>query len=464
MGGTFPFRIGDCFNVNQDIRVFSYLWYIYTALCLGNALDEKMAMRDLHSALKTDVIGQHQAGGVSYVLVRLQHSKTEISHSLHASSMSFSTSGLQRPGMLLGLGFELSNCSFIPGGKCFAREVADGFDLPTFAEAFTRCFNALNEADRHFQQCGIYVVRGEGPRFIGKTASSDGHTSPKVQHLKDSEDEVFRYILTWIDGGRSKGWTIHYRPQHPPLSPDLESAFTFLEGFSSFPQCLEFGFEQCYWRFLTFEERPETFERSNSGFAHKAFDAHASHFAPGLKKLLEAHAEIMPYGMNVLPSSKRVVQKTTIQEPRPPQVQKTRESAYKYDVALSFAGSERVLAEKLATILQKKEIKVFYDGFYAEHLCGKDLAVEFDRIYQIESRYCVMFISREYADRLWTIHERRSALARLLKERGKEYILPIKVEDINLDGLAPTIGYLALADYPIEAIAEILFQKLKAVS
>jgi hypothetical protein len=397
------------------------------------------------------------------VLVRLQYSKTDISHSLHAFSTSFSTSGLQRPGVLAHLGFRLSDCSFIPGGKCLAREVAEGFDLPGFAEAFSRCFSALNEADKDFRQCGIYVVKDAGPRFIGKS-SGDGHTSPKFERMKNSEDEVFKYTLTWIEGGRSKGWTIHYRPQHPPLSPDLDAALEFLEGFNTFSQCPEFDFEQCYWRFIAFEERPGTFERSNADFAHKSFDAHATRFAPGLKKLLEAHADVLPHGMSVLPSTRKVVQETSVQESRPPRAQKTKDSTYKYDVALSFAGTERPLSEKLAKLLRENGIKVFYDAFYPEHLWGKDLAVEFDRIYRKESRYCVVFVSREYANRLWTIHERRSALARLLEERGKEYILPIKVEDVDLDGLAPTIGYLALGDYPIEKIGEILLKKLNSKS
>src|SRR6266542_199298 len=119
-----------------------------------------------------------------------------------------------------------------------------------------------------------------------------------------------------------------------------------------------------------------------------------------------------------------------------------------------------MLAEQLATMLKEKEIAVFYDGFYPEHLWGKDLAVEFDNIYRKESRYCVLFVSPEYANRMWTIHERRSALARLLEDRGKEYILPIKVTDAELDGLSPTIGYLDLAVYPIPTIAEILLKKL----
>ncbi len=420
-------------------------------------------MKDLHSALKTEVVKQHQSGGVNYVLVRLQHTKTDISHSLHADPGGFSTSGLPRSGVLAHLGFRLSDCNFIAGRKCFAREVADGFDLPGFAEGFTRCFNALNEADMHFRQCGVYIVEDSGPRFIGKS-SGDGHNSPKVERMKNSEDEVFRYVFTWIEGGRSKGWTIHYRPQHPPLSAELEASLEFLEGFNSFPQCPEFDFEQCYWRFFAFEERPDTFERSNAGFAHKSFDAHATHFAPGLKKLLEAHAEILPYGMNVLPARKRPAQRPSVQQPRSQQPAKARESAYEYDAALSFAGTERTLAERLASILRENGVKVFYDAFYPEHLWGKDLAVEFDKIYRKESRYCVIFVSHEYVIRLWTIHERRSALARFLADRGKEYILPIKVEDVELEGLAPTIGYLSLESYPIEQIAEILLRKLNAKS
>ena len=35
----------------------------------------------------------------------------------------------------------------------------------------------------------------------------------------------------------------------------------------------------------------------------------------------------------------------------------------KYTIALSFAGSERKLAEKIANGLQDKGVKVFYDKF-----------------------------------------------------------------------------------------------------
>ncbi len=43
-----------------------------------------------------------------------------------------------------------------------------------------------------------------------------------------------------------------------------------------------------------------------------------------------------------------------------------------YDVALSFAGEDRKLAEALAKALQKNGIKVFYDEFEKSKLWGKD--------------------------------------------------------------------------------------------
>ncbi|MEA1946163.1 MAG: hypothetical protein U9N83_02530, partial [Thermodesulfobacteriota bacterium] len=75
--------------------------------------------------------------------------------------------------------------------------------------------------------------------------------------------------------------------------------------------------------------------------------------------------------------------------------------------------------------------------------------------------YCVMFISAEYGNRIWTTHERRSAQARALQEKGREYILPIRVDQTDLDGLPPTIGYLPLDQYSIEQIADLLVKKLK---
>jgi hypothetical protein len=69
--------------------------------------------------------------------------------------------------------------------------------------------------------------------------------------------------------------------------------------------------------------------------------------------------------------------------------------------------------------------------------------------------------SREYVDRQWTNHERQHAQARAIKERGREYILPIKLDESELPGMPPTIGYLSLTEMGIDQIAEILLKKLR---
>ena len=54
----------------------------------------------------------------------------------------------------------------------------------------------------------------------------------------------------------------------------------------------------------------------------------------------------------------------------------------------------------------------------ARALSGKDLPVFFDNIFRRESRFCVIFVSTAYADGMWTQHERRSAVARMMNERA----------------------------------------------
>ncbi len=130
-------------------------------------------------------------------------------------------------------------------------------------------------------------------------------------------------------------------------------------------------------------------------------------------------------------------------------------------MAISFAGPQREHAERLATIARDAGFHVFYDNFYPAQLWGKDLPVFFDDIYRKRSRYCVIFVSAEYTQRMWTNHERQCAIARQIEQRGKEYILPVKVNDAELPGMPSTVGHLALAEHGIDKIGELLIEKLK---
>jgi len=93
-------------------------------------------------------------------------------------------------------------------------------------------------------------------------------------------------------------------------------------------------------------------------------------------------------------------------------------------------------------------------------LWGKNLTAFLDEIYRKRAKFCVVFVSEEYKERKWTIHELRSAQAKALEQKGEEYILPVKVDDTELDGLPPNVGYVAIS-LGIEKIAELLIKKLQ---
>ena len=103
-------------------------------------------------------------------------------------------------------------------------------------------------------------------------------------------------------------------------------------------------------------------------------------------------------------------------------------ATFEYDVCLSFAGEQRSYVEAVAKSLREREVRVFYDAFQAAELWGKDLYTHLDEIYQRLARYCVVFISADYAKKAWTAHERKSMQARDIDET-KEYILPVRFDD-----------------------------------
>jgi hypothetical protein len=160
-------------------------------------------------------------------------------------------------------------------------------------------------------------------------------------------------------------------------------------------------------------------------------------------------------------ASARLQEEFTRHTTKPAKESKIAKFPEKFDVAISFAGPERLYAEQLAKHLVDAGFSVFYDGFYPEDLWGKDLVQTFHEIYGKRSRYCVIFVSEEYNNRAWTIHERRSAQERMLKEKGQEYILPIKSNGVDLPGMPSTIGYVSIKELGIEKIAALLINKLK---
>jgi hypothetical protein len=131
----------------------------------------------------------------------------------------------------------------------------------------------------------------------------------------------------------------------------------------------------------------------------------------------------------------------------------------KYDVALSFAGEQRPYVDQVAANLKDSGIKVFYDDYEKVELWGRDLYSHLDWVYRKASKYCVVFVSADYAKKVWTNHERSSAQARAIEENDA-YILPVRFDDTELPGLRPTIGYLDQSRYEAKELAELIAKKL----
>jgi hypothetical protein len=132
---------------------------------------------------------------------------------------------------------------------------------------------------------------------------------------------------------------------------------------------------------------------------------------------------------------------------------------FDYDVALSFAEEDRAIACAIAKGLSSRNIRVFYDEFEESKLWGKNLYDHLADVYSKRAAFCLMIISRSYAQKAWTTHERRSAQARAFNEK-REYILPLRLDDTQIPGIDSTVAYVDYRKSSIDKIVNLLESKL----
>jgi hypothetical protein len=77
----------------------------------------------------------------------------------------------------------------------------------------------------------------------------------------------------------------------------------------------------------------------------------------------------------------------------------------RYDVALSFAGTERSLAEAIFNDLEARELEVFYDKNEQHRILAHDVEDYLRPIYQSDAQFVVVLLSQEYPKRIWTKFE-----------------------------------------------------------
>ncbi len=135
---------------------------------------------------------------------------------------------------------------------------------------------------------------------------------------------------------------------------------------------------------------------------------------------------------------------------------------YTYEVALSFAGEDRPFAEAIAEGLREAKVKVFYDDFYAEVLWGQDLSVRLREVYHERSKYCIMIISAHYVEKMWPSFERQQAIERLIRQKEKAYVLPVRLDAFTgeVPGLSGSIGYLSVNSGEHQRVIDAFLRKI----
>jgi hypothetical protein len=135
---------------------------------------------------------------------------------------------------------------------------------------------------------------------------------------------------------------------------------------------------------------------------------------------------------------------------------------WRWDVALSFASAQRDYVWQVATALQARGVRCFYDADEQIELWGRYLAEELPSIYAGQAAAVVVFVSAEYAAHDWTRLERRAALSRAVQER-REYVLPARFDDTQLPGLLSDMVTVDLRTKTPQQFAAMIAVKLAAL-
>jgi hypothetical protein len=93
----------------------------------------------------------------------------------------------------------------------------------------------------------------------------------------------------------------------------------------------------------------------------------------------------------------------------------------KYDFALSFAGADRAIAERLFDALTERELSVFYDLNEQSRILAENVEDYLGPIYKSEASYVLALLGPEYPKRIWTKFESEQFRSRF----GEGAVIPI---------------------------------------
>lgn len=132
---------------------------------------------------------------------------------------------------------------------------------------------------------------------------------------------------------------------------------------------------------------------------------------------------------------------------------------HKFRIALSFARDDRPQVKEIADELKERlgKNEIFYDKYYQPLLAANNIDNDLARIYRT-AELVVVFLSREYEQRVWTRHEDRAIRDAILHQpRGQMYLL---TEDYTPGIIPGNTGHMSIVGMDTEEIADAIMMRL----
>lgn len=112
-----------------------------------------------------------------------------------------------------------------------------------------------------------------------------------------------------------------------------------------------------------------------------------------------------------------------------------------FDVAISYASEQRWYVTQVAEIIRGNGLEIFFDKFKQSDLWGRDLTKYLHAVFSKKSKFCIMFISKEYVEKAWPTLERQSAMEKQVEVKDG-YILPVRFDNTVVPEFSSSISYI----------------------
>jgi TIR domain len=138
---------------------------------------------------------------------------------------------------------------------------------------------------------------------------------------------------------------------------------------------------------------------------------------------------------------------------------------FPYEIVISYASENIEYVNEVAERLKEAGIRLFYAPFEEPELWGKSLSRRLDAIYRNLGRHCLMFVSKDYARKVWPTFESKVAMERAMHEASQErddYMLACRFDQTEIPGMAADVVYQDLRIKTPEQIADLVVSKLRS--